>query len=155
MLNRKQFAQAIMDILSRAPRPNMLSSAAVNMLIFTAATESLGGTYITQVIGPAMGVFQMEPATCRDIERRAPADLQAWLIGLRDGNDHGYALRFHLDYAIAAARVHYYLFKEALPESVDIAGQARYWKKYWNTVAGSGTEEQAVKNFNLYLERAL
>lgn len=151
-LNKQQFAQAIIDVLERAPRP-LLSGQAINQLIFTAAHESKGGTYIAQINGPARGVFQMEPATCRDIEKRAPADLQSWLLGLRCGHDHAYALRYHLDYAIAAARVHYFLFKEALPAADDITGQAAYWKKYWNTTAGKGTEAEAIKNYQLYVNR--
>jgi hypothetical protein len=29
----------------------------------------------------------------------------------------------------------------------DIAGMARYWKRYYNTVHGKGTEAEFIKNY--------
>lgn len=44
------------------------SEAAENLLLGTTAQESHMGTYIKQVgKGPALGIYQMEPATHKDI----------------------------------------------------------------------------------------
>jgi hypothetical protein len=37
------------------------------LLVFTCAVESAGGTYVRQIKGPALGIFQMEPNTFTDI----------------------------------------------------------------------------------------
>ena len=48
-------------------------------------------------------------------------------------------------------RVHYYRVSEALPEENDIEGMARYWKKYYNTPLGAGTEEEFIHNYKEYM----
>lgn len=40
---------------------------AVDLLMMTAAHESNGCSYIKQINGPALGVYQMEPSTEADI----------------------------------------------------------------------------------------
>jgi hypothetical protein len=37
------------------------------LLVFTCAVESAGGTYVKQVKGPALGIFQLEPNTFTDV----------------------------------------------------------------------------------------
>ena len=47
---------------------NLWSEAAENLLLGTAAQESLLGTYLKQNgNGPALGIYQMEPNTHKDI----------------------------------------------------------------------------------------
>jgi hypothetical protein len=46
-------------------------------------------------------------------------------------------------------RVHYLRVKEALPTENDAAGMASYWKRYYNTVLGKGTIEQALPSFRV------
>ena len=43
------------------------SDDAVQLLLFTCAVESDGGTYLKQLKGPALGIYQMEPETHNDI----------------------------------------------------------------------------------------
>ena len=45
-------------------------------------------------------------------------------------------------YSALAARLFLSNIAEAIP--ADIAGQARYWKQYYNTPAGSGTEQDFI-----------
>src|SRR5690348_16020572 len=40
---------------------------AEELLLFTCANESDGGTYLKQIHGPALGIYQMEPETYNDI----------------------------------------------------------------------------------------
>ena len=37
------------------------------LLVFTCAVESAGGTYVKQIKGPALGIYQLEPNTFTDL----------------------------------------------------------------------------------------
>ncbi len=43
-----------------------------------------------------------------------------------------------------ACRLHYKLIPLSIPGTID--GRAAYWKKYYNTVDGKGTEEEYIRN---------
>lgn len=131
---------------------DMHSDAAENLVMGTAAQEShfkfvqqLGG-------GPALSMFQMEPATHDDIwdsvlsfrpaielavlraiatDRRPPADRLVW----------------DFRYAAIMCRLHYRRRREPLPDPHDVWAMASYWKRYYNTVAGAGTEQEFVDNY--------
>lgn len=60
--DKNQFRSLILRVLTNVD-PALCSDAAVNLLLGTAAQESEFGKYIRQIRGPALGVFQMEPAT--------------------------------------------------------------------------------------------
>ena len=45
----------------------LYSESAVNLLLGTAAQESHMGTYLTQIKGPALSIYQIEPKTHADI----------------------------------------------------------------------------------------
>lgn len=47
--------------------------------------------------------------------------------------------------ATCMARVHYLRVREAIPS--DLEGWARYWKRYYNTPLGKGTEEEFIANY--------
>lgn len=131
-------------------RLGLYSEAAEELLMLTAATESLCGRYLHQVGGPALGVFQMEPATCRDIwdnylRYKGPLADDIRLMG--EGPE---TLPGNLYYAAAMARVHYLRVPQALPSAMDEWGLAQYWKDHYNTHLGSGTVEKAVENYRRY-----
>lgn len=117
------------------------SPAAENLLIGTALQES-GLRWLRQLgEGPALGLYQMEPATCRDIWQNYLAfhrDLAQRVSRLGDREELGHLVT-RLDYATAMARVHYLRRPEPLPDAGDIEGLARYWKGYYNTAQGRGT----------------
>jgi hypothetical protein len=52
--------------------------------------------------------------------------------------------------AICMCRVKYFQVKEGLPS--DLEGWARYWKKYYNTPLGKGTEEDFIRDYKEYEE---
>lgn len=134
------------------------SIAAENLLMGTCAQESQMGTYIKQLgNGPALGIFQMEPATESDIcanylnfrddmAREVNLLIPKFVEGdLRD-------LVGNLYYATAMARVHYYRVPEAMPLSDDVEGLAHYWKNHFNTKLGKGTVTEFVHNYNRYVK---
>lgn len=122
------------------------SDAAVELLMMTAAHESLLGTYIKQVGGPALGIYQMEPATEKDIKAnflKYNDELNALVVrDLHINSPRIKDLVHNLAYATAMARVHYYRDKEALPTFNDIEGLAKYAKRVYNTRLGKATWEQ-------------
>ena len=131
-----------------------VTPAAADLLLLTAAHESHLGTYLRQVKGPALGIFQMEPTTHKD----------HWIyIGdrkwLRDafGNlgftypEHG-EMEWNLKYAILMARVHYYRKPEPLPNKKQDGEDyhiylASYAKNHYNTVEGKATWKQYLDDY--------
>ncbi len=91
--------------------------------------------------GPALGVYQMEPATHDDIwqnwlNRRTPSmvDLGNTVLGLAaDWPNGATQMVANLQYATAMARCLYRRRPEPLPLPFDIPAMALYWKTYWNT----------------------
>ena len=144
--DKNQFRSLILRVLTNVD-PALCSDAAVNLLLGTAAQESGLGEYIRQLGGgPALGVFQMEPATfdwLRDkYSLKYPAALQGRMAE---------ELEWDLFLSILTARLRYRVVPEALPSSSNTLALALYWKKHYNTPAGAGTVEQFEKNYALYI----
>lgn len=149
MMDKNQLRKLISDVLFELGK---CSEQAVNLLMGTAAQESALGKYWFQIKGPALGIFQMEPATEFDIwENFINLSGKTKMVM----SELGYQcpdtkrLQFDLRYQIIMARLHYLRVKEALPS--DLQGMARYWKKYYNTEFGKGAAEEFVKNFERYV----
>jgi len=131
----------------------MWSPEAENLLLGTALHESGGLEKIKQDgNGPALGFYQMEPATLKDIYKNylnARADKSELLKKFRiphlsiEDNLRGNPL-----YQTAAARLHYYRVPEPIPDTVH--EQAAYWKKYWNTPKGKGTVQKYLGDWAHY-----
>ncbi len=152
-INKEQLRDLITDTLFEI---NMLSESAVNLLMGTAAQESHLGTYIRQIKGPALGIFQMEPATHNDIwhnyiDYKKGLERIIMDCALMSHPIDARALIYNLKYAIIMCRLHYRRAPEALPEYYDVAGLAKYWKKYYNTHLGAGTEEEFIKNYERFV----
>jgi hypothetical protein len=133
------------------------SEAAVQLLIGTAIQESRC-KYLVQIKGPALGIFQMEPATHDDIFNNFLAyrpTLEETVLGFLGKQRGAEQLIGNLYYAAAMCRVHYLRAPEALPVKDDIVGMARYWKKWYNTPLGKGTETEFYKNYMEYAPKDL
>jgi hypothetical protein len=135
-------------------RLNLWSEAAENLLLGTAAQESLLGYYLKQHGGPALGVYQTEPASHQDIwfnylpSQPKLADSINQLVGINKTMlEKEQALITHLNYATAIARIIYYRAAEPLPASEDIFGLALYWKQHYNTSSGKGEVADFVLNY--------
>lgn len=147
----------VMPVLTRLT-PNTDVTSAAQLMMGTAAQESNCGSYIAQVHGPALGVWQMEPATHDDIWanfivrspllKKMTADLVSHILA--DGPTtipSPLQMTGNLYYACAMARMLYLRQPEHLPQTGDTARQARYYKRYYNTPAGAATEAQYIRNF--------
>lgn len=131
----------------------LLSDDAVELMIFTCANESLGGSYLHQVNGPALGIYQMEPATYNDIWHNYIQHKSSILIQLihnfqaptMPNEDR---LIYDLRFATAMARLHYARVSEPIPNAKDIKGIFEYYKKYYNTSAGKANWLNALNNYS-------
>lgn len=126
------------------------SDAAENLVMGTAAQESRL-RYIHQLgDGPALGLWQMEPATHRDIWDHYLAyqpDLELAVRGLAGYRPRSEVLIYNLRYAAAMCRIHYYRAPEPIPQTVE--GMAALWKLRYNTPLGAGTEQEFIDNYRL------
>src|SRR5690349_14952079 len=123
MFNAKQLRELI--IAPTLKDLQLYSENAVELLMFTCANESEGGTYVHQVNGPALGIFQIEPRTYSDIwANYIPIHLGIVRIlanvfdcvSIPDPMRMIYDLRF----ATAMARLFYARIKEPLPDCHDV-----------------------------------
>lgn len=133
------------------------TEAGEELLVLTAATESLGGTFIHQVGGgPALGIYQMEPATCRDCYENYLKYNPGLMMSVDDyTSDEATCPKYeqmvgNLCYATAMCRAQYLRFSEPLPPAYDIPALAEYYKQYWNTYLGSASVEDAIRNYRDY-----
>lgn len=125
------------------------STAACNLLAGTMLVES-SGIYLQQLGGgPALGIYQMEPATHDDcwtnfLSFPANAEvagvISAMLAGLPPKLDQ---LMSNLFYATAMARIKYWRAPDPLPGYNDAIGLANYHKNFYNTAGGATVISQS------------
>lgn len=128
------------------------STAAENLLLGTIAQESQMGHYLHQIKGPALGIYQIEPATHHDVWKNylcyhSALSERVFLCGQPQEQQ----LITNLSYATAIARIIYLRAPEALPEDDDLEGLAYYYKRYYNTPKGKATEADFIKNYKRYV----
>ena len=125
---------------------DLWSEPAERLLLGTACVESDCGRYLVQLGGPALGIYQMEPATHDDI-------WENFLIGKANllGRVKQYMpvqwteqtlLIGNLYYATAMCRIHY--LRVTAPIPVSLPEQAEYWKEHYNTHLGKGRVDDYI-----------
>lgn len=148
--------------------PNMMalglsSSSATVLLLGTCAQESDMGKYIVQQkIGykGGIGVFQMQKNAYDDVWDRAIASSVTMRAKVRlllgyEGKPPAERMASDLALASVMARLYYWLVKEPLPTSTNIEAMARYWKQYYNTSLGAGTEKEFMESYARFVEQDL
>ncbi len=148
-LNPQQFRSLVIRPTLR--RLDLWSEAAEELLLGTAIQES-SLHYLQQMGGgPAMGVWQMERATHDDLWANflnGRTKLGLNVLGPYYKPDVT-RMVWDLSYACAMCRIHYLRCSDALPPAGDIAGQAAYWKRWYNTPLGKGTVEQYIDSWRV------
>lgn len=173
--DRGQFRELITDTLHAFSDQIPFSDTAIELLMLTASQESGLGRYIRQTKGPALGVFQVEPNTHKNMwinvikgkRYQFAARLLATALALPErmmldyvtamGESGGEAihrsllpqLKGNLIYQILISRLYYYMIPQGLPSNTPRA-LAEYWKQYYNTPLGKGTVDEAVANYAKY-----
>lgn len=154
---------SIVDLATGIVRPilrqlDLWSPAAENLLLGTAAAES-GLVHLRQVGGgPALGLWQMEPATHDDLwvsvlhyspvlRERVECVLAPWLPRHEQ-------LVWNHGYACVMTRLQYRRFREPLPDARDVEGLGAYWLRYYNR-GGKGTIEHWVRSYGRLVTPAL
>lgn len=127
----------------------LYSDDAVELLLFTCAVESLGGTFLKQVNGPALGIYQMEPETHNDIWQNFISNHSSRTLIMVSNFDcirtpSEERMVWDLRYATAMCRLHYARVKDTLPAAKDIDAVWEYYKKYYNTVHGAASKIKAL-----------
>jgi hypothetical protein len=124
----------------------LMSTTALALVTGTALVESKA-TYLKQMdTGPALGLWQVEPATEQDIWANYLAyqhDLAAKVRSLLAPGATTMQLVGNLPYGAAICRIKYRRSPLALPESKDALGMATMWKTVYNTAGGAGTADPA------------
>lgn len=159
-INKKQLKEFIQDTLDEFKEVtglNVNTEHAVNLLLGTAAQESGFGKYIVQLESKiAKGIFQIEPSTFKYL-------IETYARKMNGGEDNPvYAfirkysltleadeLMWNLKLSVIMCRLRYWVIREKLPTTLD--GYARYWKKYYNTPLGAGTEKEFIENYKKYV----
>lgn len=128
---------------------DLWSPSAEELLLGTAAKESCCGKYLIQMGGgPALGLYQMEPFTYKDVFNLIVPRINT--LDFKIPNDAG-ALIWDMRLSTVMCRLQYWRFSESLPKYNDIKGLAKYWKKYYNTEKGKGTIDEFVQAYEYYI----
>ncbi|MEO7973689.1 MAG: hypothetical protein ABIU84_08875 [Thermoanaerobaculia bacterium] len=141
-LDPRQFLEHVVRPALAALPPEYHTTAAEQLVLGTAAVESKL-RWLKQVGGgPAMGLFQMEPVTFRDIRdrflRERPKLGSAFrhsAVALRPEADE---LCWNLRLAALCCRLRYIMSPHQLPPAHDVPALAREWKSTYNTHLGAG-----------------
>lgn len=134
-------------------RLDLIGEPAETLLLATACVESRCGAAIKQwPSGPALGIFQIEPATYDDLLLNYLAfrpDLNVKLMSLYcAGMTVEENLTCNLIFQAAVCRLIYLRAPEKIPET--LSGMAAYWKRFYNTPAGKGTEAKFLEAYGRY-----
>jgi len=135
---------------------DLYSLKAERLLLGTMAQESNFGTYLKQVNGPALGIFQMEPRTYYDLWNTIlKNDLKLATLIRNDYPSKQVIdpeeMIYNLKFACKMARVFYYRIKEEIPDSSDPNEIFKYYKKYWNTSLGDTTQQEFLASYKKYI----
>jgi len=153
-MNRHQFSTAVLK--PTLHKIGLYSHEAERLLIGTAIQESRL-KYIVQLGGgPALSYFQIEPDTIHDINE----NYLKFRPSLKEKADYFKVenisveeqIVWNMALSVVYARLHYRRIPEKLPDADDLTGQARYWKRYYNTALGRGTEEEYIANYRREIE---
>jgi len=154
MLNVDQLRELI--IKPALSKLHAYSEVASELLVFTCAVESEGGTYVKQIKGPALGIYQMEPKTYYDIWQKFIRNKSNMLMLMTTNFlcprvPPEERLIYDLEFATAMGRIHYQRIQEALPKSADPEVLWEYYKQYWNTPEGSAKKDKSLKAYENFI----
>jgi len=132
---------------------NAWQQASEILIVGTGLMES-NYVELVQIGGPALGFWQMEPATAQDIwdnyltyAAQLRSDLMKLMAPYEDKIEQ---LTWNLQYAAAMARIKYLRAPDPLPAAADLEGIAAYYKKIYNTAHGAAKIADFISKANAY-----
>jgi hypothetical protein len=114
----------------------------------TAANETDLGTWLNQAPGPALGVFQIEPASLTSLVARLSVPQLTVLHGIMTPQRIASQIDSNLVLAAAVCRLFYWQVPAPLPPDT-VSGLWSYYKTYYNTDAGAATMDGFVSALKL------
>jgi len=150
MINTPQLREYI--IKPALSKLNVYSKDAEELLVFTCAAETNGGEYVHQIQGPALGIYQCEPATYHDMWRNYIVHRSRLMMIFSmqfqtNGVPPEERVIYDLQYASAICRAHYMRVPEKLPDGRDEEALWKYYKKYYNTELGKATKKKSIEAY--------
>jgi hypothetical protein len=133
----------------------LYSQDAEELLVAVCAQESLGGTYLTQVNGPARGIYQMEKRTHDSLWQTILVREQSVRFKIMKAlmtavNPNADRMVWDLQYATMMARVFFLNISEPIPSGNDIEALWIYYKTFWNTNLGAAKKSDFIINYNKF-----
>ena len=119
-------------------------------LVFRTGLAETGYRHLKQMGGgPAIGFFQIEPATIKDtvenyLKFRPKLQNAIKKLGFIEKHSE-YSLMSNIALQVVFCRLKYRRDKFPLPLIGDLRGQAEYWKRVYNTHLGKGTIEHFME----------
>lgn len=118
-------------------------------LVFGTACQESWLRYLHQIGGPALGLWQMEPATHDDLKRwlatRPNLESKVQRLARRYNAEE---MIGNLYYGCAMCRIKYR--RDADPIPATLPEQAAYWKRVYNTPLGSGSVQDYISNWQRF-----
>lgn len=163
MINIRDYQSLIVHVLQAMG--NQYSSPDASSLILRTCVYESKLYYLKQIgDGPARGFPQIKLNTAKDIldrylGREDKSDLRAriqTLIGFdpvalsSDTYMLDLQLQGNMILGIICCRLKYWMVPHSLPVWDDLKGQARYYKKYYNTAKGKGEMQDFIKIMESY-----
>lgn len=133
----------------------LYSPEAEELMMGTCAHESKGGTFLKQENGPALGAWQMEPATHDDIWKNylphqtvlASKLINFCRVGVSEHPRAEYMI-YHLNYACSMARILYHRKHAPMPKTLE--EQAQVYVEYYNA-GGKATVEEYIDDYRRFV----
>lgn len=116
------------------------------LLAETAAAESNYGRAVDTTLNSGFGVFQFDTAGYEDVKQRTSntrKDAVFNAFGVDVNRVDAWTLQYSPLTGAIFCRLFYLLRPGAIPSTLE--GRAAYWKKYYNTKLGKGTEAHYIK----------
>ena len=140
---KRTIYRLIEEVLNRI---GLYSEDAVRLVYETGLAESRY-RHLEQINGPALGFFQIEPATVRDIWENYALHhpkIRDSLFALGfDESELEFRIISNIALQIALCRLTYRRDPDEIPNNM--IDRAAYWKKVYNTRLGKGTLEHYLK----------
>jgi hypothetical protein len=139
-INLSQLKTSVIQPVHTAFGAPYNTPAATVLSLGTAIHETNGGQYLRQISGPALGMWQMEPATYTDCWTNFlnfRPEMAAAVRKFQVPGTGAAQLVWNIGYACAMARVRYIRAPDPLPATDDFEGLAEYYKRFYNSALGA------------------
>ncbi len=145
MLNIVQFRELI--VKSTLNDIMMYSKNAEEMMVFTCAAESEGGTFLRDIDSEGLGIYHMQPQVYNDIWQNYIKYNGKLFMMLSTNLNIKFMLIYDLRFATAVTRLFYARITTPLPFTNDVDAMWDYYKQYYNTSLDESEKDNAIKNY--------